>query len=180
MYWALFANAIKHGWVKWLCEHLTHGRFNNFTQNINSKYQVQTLYCLWGWEQLNGNNPNAITVQEKRQVLGYMKFQKRYHFAPTFKINPKVHCTFNTDDWSRMKSVLQFKQQRYVMAKKKIYDSKSFKTFRRRSFRNDFTVILGKLFDIWLSYKHCNFTRGCLLVKMAPKTMIRSIDLLTF
>ena len=28
-----------------------------------------------------------------------------------------------------------------------------------------------KLFDIRFSYKHCNFSRGCLLVKLASKTM---------
>ena len=163
-----------HGWVKWLCEHLTHGWF---TQKINSKYQVQTLYCLWGWEQLNRNNPNVIIVQEKRQELGYMKFQKRYYFAP----NPKVHCTLLMTDhaWTMFYSLSNSDCYGLSLPRKKMYDSKSLKTFRRRSFRNDFTVILGKLFDIRLSYKHCNFTRGCLLVKVAPKTVIRSIDLLT-
>ena len=37
------------------------------------------------------------------------------------------------------------------------------------------TAILRKLFDIRFSYKHCNFARGCLLVKMASKTVIRPI-----
>ena len=36
------------------------------------------------------------------------------------------------------------------------------------------TAVLRKLFDIRFSYKHCNFARGCLLDKMASKTVIRS------
>ena len=32
------------------------------------------------------------------------------------------------------------------------------------------TAVLWKLFDIRCSYKHCNFSRVCLLVKMASKT----------
>ena len=36
------------------------------------------------------------------------------------------------------------------------------------------TAILWKLFNIRFSYKHCNFSRVCLLVKMASKTVIRS------
>ena len=31
------------------------------------------------------------------------------------------------------------------------------------------TAVLRKLFDIRFSYKHCNFSRVCLLVNMAPK-----------
>ena len=34
---------------------------------------------------------------------------------------------------------------------------------------------MRKLFDIRFSYKHCNFSRDCLLVKMASKTLTRSI-----
>ena len=37
------------------------------------------------------------------------------------------------------------------------------------------TAILRKLFDIRYSCKHCNFSRVCLLVKMASKTLTRSI-----
>ena len=37
------------------------------------------------------------------------------------------------------------------------------------------TAVLRKLFDISFSYNHCNFSRVCLLVKMALKTMTRSI-----
>ena len=37
------------------------------------------------------------------------------------------------------------------------------------------TAILRKLFDIKFSCKHCNFLRVCLLVKMASKTVTRSI-----
>ena len=37
------------------------------------------------------------------------------------------------------------------------------------------TAVLRKLFDIRFSYKHCNFSRDCLLVKMASKTLTRSI-----
>ena len=37
------------------------------------------------------------------------------------------------------------------------------------------TGVLPKLFDIRFSYKHCNFSRVCLLVKMASKTVTRSI-----
>ena len=37
------------------------------------------------------------------------------------------------------------------------------------------TAVLRKLFDIRFSYKHCNFSRVCLLVKMASKTVTRSI-----
>ncbi|CAH3129352.1 unnamed protein product [Porites lobata] len=36
------------------------------------------------------------------------------------------------------------------------------------------TAFLRKLFDIGFSYKHCNFSRVCLLVKMASKTVTRS------
>ena len=35
--------------------------------------------------------------------------------------------------------------------------------------------VLRKLFDIRFSYKHCNFSHVCLLVKMASKTVTRSI-----
>ena len=37
------------------------------------------------------------------------------------------------------------------------------------------TAVFRKLFDIRFSYKHCNFSHICLLVKMASKTMTRSI-----
>ena len=37
-------------------------------------------------------------------------------------------------------------------------------------------AILRKLFDIRLSYKHCNFSPICLLVKMALKSVTRSIQ----
>ena len=33
----------------------------------------------------------------------------------------------------------------------------------------------NSVFDIRFSYKQCNFSRGCLLVKMASKTVTRSI-----
>ena len=36
-------------------------------------------------------------------------------------------------------------------------------------------AVLRKLFDIGSSYKHCNFSHVCLLVKMASKTVTRSI-----
>ena len=35
--------------------------------------------------------------------------------------------------------------------------------------------LIRKLFDIRFSDKHCNFSRGYLLVKMASKTVIRPI-----
>ena len=38
------------------------------------------------------------------------------------------------------------------------------------------TAVLRKLFDIRFSYKHWNFSRVCLLVKMASKTVARSIS----
>ena len=38
------------------------------------------------------------------------------------------------------------------------------------------TAVLRKLFDIRFSYKHCNFSHVCLLVKMASKTVTRSIN----
>ena len=37
------------------------------------------------------------------------------------------------------------------------------------------TFVLRKLFDIRFSYKHCNFSRACLLVKVASITVTRSI-----
>ena len=37
------------------------------------------------------------------------------------------------------------------------------------------TAVLRKLYDLRFSYKHCNFSRVCLLVKMASKTVTRSI-----
>ena len=37
------------------------------------------------------------------------------------------------------------------------------------------TTVLRKLFDIRFSYKHSNFSRVCLLVKMDSKTVTRSI-----
>ena len=37
------------------------------------------------------------------------------------------------------------------------------------------TAVLRKLFDIRFSYKHSNFSQVCLLVKMASKTVTRSI-----
>ena len=40
------------------------------------------------------------------------------------------------------------------------------------------SAVLQKLFDIRFSYKHCNFSRVCLLVKMASKTVTRSIILI--
>ena len=36
-------------------------------------------------------------------------------------------------------------------------------------------AVLRKLLDIRFSYKHCNFSRFCLLVKVASKTVARSI-----
>ena len=39
---------------------------------------------------------------------------------------------------------------------------------------------MRKLFDIRFSYKHCNFSRVCLLVKMASKTVTRSIALTVY
>ena len=41
------------------------------------------------------------------------------------------------------------------------------------------TAVLRKLFDIRFLYKHCNFSRVCLLVKMASKTVTRSIRHIT-
>ena len=38
-----------------------------------------------------------------------------------------------------------------------------------------FTETRRKLFDIRFSYKHCNFSHVCLLVKIASKTVTRSI-----
>ena len=38
------------------------------------------------------------------------------------------------------------------------------------------TAVLRQLFDIRLSYKHCNLSHVCLLVKMASKTLTRSIN----
>ena len=38
---------------------------------------------------------------------------------------------------------------------------------------------LWKLFNIRFSYKHCNFSHVCLLVKMASKTVTRSIILIS-
>ena len=40
------------------------------------------------------------------------------------------------------------------------------------------TAVLRKLFEIRFSYKHCNFSRVCLLVKMASITVTRSIFIL--
>ena len=40
------------------------------------------------------------------------------------------------------------------------------------------TAVLRKLFDIRFSYKHCNFARVCLLVKMASETVTRSIKVM--
>ena len=40
------------------------------------------------------------------------------------------------------------------------------------------TAVLQKSFDITFSYKHSNFSRSCLLIKMASKTVTRSINLL--
>ena len=37
------------------------------------------------------------------------------------------------------------------------------------------TAVLLKLHDIRFSYKHCNFSHVCILVKMALKTLTRSI-----
>ena len=37
------------------------------------------------------------------------------------------------------------------------------------------TEVLRKLFDIRFPFKHCNFSHVCLLVKMASKTVTRSI-----
>ena len=37
------------------------------------------------------------------------------------------------------------------------------------------TAVLRKLFDIRFSYKHCNFSRVCLLVEIASKSVTRSI-----
>ena len=37
------------------------------------------------------------------------------------------------------------------------------------------TAVLRKLFDIRFSYKHCNFSRVCLLFNMASKTVTRPI-----
>ena len=42
------------------------------------------------------------------------------------------------------------------------------------------TAVLWNLFDIRFSYKHCNFLHVCLLVKMALKTLTRSIGWLVW
>ena len=53
--------------------------------------------------------------------------------------------------------------------------------FFRRILRNEVlvynfrTAVLQKLLDIRFSYSHCNFSNVCLLVKMASKTVTRSI-----
>ena len=39
------------------------------------------------------------------------------------------------------------------------------------------TAVLPKLFDNRFSYKYCNFSHVCLLVKMASKTVTRSISI---
>ena len=39
------------------------------------------------------------------------------------------------------------------------------------------TAVLRKLLDIRFSYKHCNFSRVCLIVKMASKTVTRLFEL---
>ena len=39
------------------------------------------------------------------------------------------------------------------------------------------TAVLRKLFDIRFSYTHCNFSRVCLLVKIASKTVTRSLSI---
>ena len=39
------------------------------------------------------------------------------------------------------------------------------------------TAVIRKLLDIRFSYNHCNFSRACLLVKMASKTVTRSINI---
>ena len=56
--------------------------------------------------------------------------------------------------------------KRVLRSKALVY--KSFFFFR--------TAVLRKLFDIRFSYKHCNFSRACLLVKMASKTVTMSIN----
>ena len=38
------------------------------------------------------------------------------------------------------------------------------------------TAVLRKLFDIRFSYKHCNFSDVCLLVKMASKPVTRAVE----
>ena len=48
--------------------------------------------------------------------------------------------------------------------------------FRRTAVLKKYDLsVLRKLFDIRFSYKHCNFSHVCLLVKMASKTVTRSI-----
>ena len=37
-------------------------------------------------------------------------------------------------------------------------------------------AVLQKSSNVRLSYEHCNFSRGCLPVKMASKTVIRCIE----
>ena len=49
--------------------------------------------------------------------------------------------------------------------------------FRRTAVLKKYDLsVLRKLFDIRFSYKHCNFSHVCLLVKMASKTVTRSIE----
>ena len=56
---------------------------------------------------------------------------------------------------------------RIVRSEALVYNSYIFFFFR--------TAVLRKFFDIRFSYKHCNFSQGLPLVKMASETVTRSI-----
>ena len=70
------------------------------------------------------------------------------------------------------KRVVILTSRYFIYIKLKCYCSKPNFSCSSIIFR---TAVLRKLFEIRFSYKHCNFSRVCPLVKMASKIVTRSI-----
>ena len=71
--------------------------------------------------------------------------------------------------------VLQKKRETGETARRLIFSEESLRV--KLKFTNLFFFQNSrKLFDLSFSYKHCNFSRVCPLVKMASKTVTRSIN----
>ena len=71
--------------------------------------------------------------------------------------------------------MLKLRFDRYIRSPRSLtYSSSSLQLYFFR------TAVLRKLFDIRFSYKHCNFSQVCLLVKMASKTTRGSICKINF
>ena len=97
------------------------------------------------------------------------------HFINIFYtfVCKKVPGKLQTNIWKISTQLLEKFKLRY--ASKIFYDNSLLSSFSLQLISFFRTAVLRKLFDIGFSYKHFNFSHVCLLVKMASKTVTRSI-----